>query len=49
MDYYNRRSDHYGSFNMPAQEDGIIKVIVDGEEKHARRVRKGDPTSTPPP
>ncbi|MCL7944705.1 NADP-dependent isocitrate dehydrogenase [Marinobacter sp. ATCH36] len=35
--------DQYGSFNMPAQEDGIIKVIVDGEEKHARRVKKGDP------
>lgn len=35
--------DQYGSFNMPAQEDGILKVIVDGEEKHAREVRKGDP------
>ncbi|TVS16284.1 MAG: 3-isopropylmalate dehydrogenase [Gammaproteobacteria bacterium] len=35
--------DQYGSFNMPAQEDGILKVIVDGDEKHARRVRKGDP------
>jgi len=35
--------DQYGSFNMPAQEDGILKAIVDGEEKHARRVRKGDP------
>jgi len=35
--------DQYGSFNMPAKEDGILKVIVDGEEKHARRVRKGDP------
>jgi len=35
--------DQYGSFNMPAQEDGILKVIVDGEEKHARSVRKGDP------
>ncbi|WP_152207339.1 isocitrate/isopropylmalate family dehydrogenase [Marinobacter changyiensis] len=34
--------DQYGSFNMPAQEDGILKVIVDGEEKHARRVSKGD-------
>lgn len=36
--------DQYGSFNMAAKEDGILKVIVDGEEKHARRVRKGDPT-----
>ncbi len=35
--------DQYGSFNMPAQEDGILKVIVDGQEKHARRVREGDP------
>ncbi|PFG08622.1 MULTISPECIES: isocitrate/isopropylmalate family dehydrogenase [unclassified Marinobacter] len=35
--------DQYGSFNMPAQEDGILKVIVDGEEKHARRVGNGDP------
>ncbi|WP_166263619.1 isocitrate/isopropylmalate family dehydrogenase [Marinobacter caseinilyticus] len=35
--------DQYGSFNMPAEEDGILKVIVDGEEKHARRVRTGDP------
>ncbi|MCR8915702.1 3-isopropylmalate dehydrogenase [Marinobacter panjinensis] len=35
--------DQYGSFNMPAQEDGILKVIVDGDEKHARRVMKGDP------
>ncbi|GGE73670.1 hypothetical protein GCM10011533_27620 [Streptosporangium jomthongense] len=35
--------DQYGSFNMPAQEDGLLKVIVDGEEKHARRVRQGDP------
>lgn len=35
--------DQYGSFNMPAQEDGILKVVVDGDEKHARRVRKGDP------
>ncbi|MFO7859222.1 MAG: isocitrate/isopropylmalate family dehydrogenase, partial [Ectothiorhodospiraceae bacterium] len=35
--------DQYGSFNMSAREDGIVKVIVDGEEKHARRVRKGDP------
>lgn len=35
--------DQYGSFNMPATEDGIIKVIVDGEEKHARKVKKNDP------
>lgn len=35
--------DQYGSFNMAAKEDGILKVIVDGDEKHARRVRKGDP------
>mgnify|MGYP006422533519 CR=1 FL=1 len=35
--------DQYGSFNMPAQEDGILKVVVDGEEKHARRVSQGDP------
>ncbi len=35
--------DQYGSFNMPMQEDGILKVIVDGEEKHARRVKKNDP------
>ena len=35
--------DQYGSFNMPMQEDGILKVIIDGEEKHAREVQKGDP------
>ena len=35
--------DQYGSFNMPMEEDGILKVIVDGEEKHARRVKKNDP------
>ena len=35
--------DQYGSFNMPAEEDGIVKVIIDGEEKHARHVKKGDP------
>jgi isocitrate dehydrogenase len=35
--------DQYGSFNMPMQEDGILKVIVDGEEKHARQVKKNDP------
>ncbi len=35
--------DQYGSFNMPADEDGILKVIIDGEEKHARSVKKNDP------
>ena len=35
--------DQYGSFNMPMEEEGIIKVIVDGEEKHARTVKKNDP------
>lgn len=35
--------DQYGSYNLPAPEDGIIKVIVDGEEKHARRVKEKDP------
>lgn len=35
--------DQYGSFNMRMEEDGIIKVIVDGEEKHARDVQAGDP------
>ena len=35
--------DQYGSFNMPMQEDGILKVIVDGQEKHARRVKQNDP------
>lgn len=35
--------DQYGSFNMPVEEDGIIKVVLDGQEKHARDVRKGDP------
>jgi isocitrate dehydrogenase len=35
--------DQYGSFNMPMEQDGILKVIVDGEEKHARSVRKNDP------
>ncbi len=35
--------DQYGSFNLPMTEDGLLKVIVDGEEKHARPVKKGDP------
>ncbi|MDP5053588.1 MAG: isocitrate/isopropylmalate family dehydrogenase [Congregibacter sp.] len=35
--------DQYGSYNTPAPEDGIIKVIMDGEEKHARTVKANDP------
>lgn len=35
--------DQYGSYNVPMLEDGIIKVVIDGEEKHARTVSKGDP------
>ncbi|MEQ9394161.1 isocitrate/isopropylmalate family dehydrogenase [Haliea sp.] len=35
--------DQYGSYNLPAPEDGIVKVIVDGEEKHARTVKASDP------
>ena len=35
--------DQYGSFNMAVKEDGIIKVVLDGEEMHARRVKQGDP------
>lgn len=35
--------DQYGSFNMPAAEDGILKVIIDGDEKHARMVKENDP------
>ena len=35
--------DQYGSYNAPAAEDGILKVIVDGDEKHARHVKQGDP------
>jgi isocitrate dehydrogenase len=35
--------DQYGSYNTPAPEKGVIKVIVDGEEKHARHVDEGDP------
>jgi isocitrate dehydrogenase len=35
--------DQYGSFNAPAAEDGIVKVLVDGEEKHARMVKANDP------
>ncbi len=35
--------DQYGSYNLPAPEDGIIKVIIDGDEKCAREVQQGDP------
>lgn len=35
--------DQYGSYNAPAPEDGIVKLVVDGEEKHARFVSAGDP------
>ena len=35
--------DQYGSYNTPSPEKGVIKVIVDGEEKHARFVKEGDP------
>ncbi|MEM6640926.1 MAG: isocitrate/isopropylmalate family dehydrogenase [Pseudomonadota bacterium] len=35
--------DQYGSYNAAAGEDGILKVVVDGQEKHARKVQQGDP------
>jgi isocitrate dehydrogenase len=35
--------DQYGSFNMAAEEAGVVKVILDGEEKHARTVKRNDP------
>lgn len=35
--------DQYGSFNMPVTDDGIVKVLLDGQEKYARDVKKGDP------
>lgn len=35
--------DQYGSYNAPAPEDGIVKIIVDGDEKHARHVKAQDP------
>ncbi|MFV8816343.1 isocitrate/isopropylmalate family dehydrogenase [Haliea sp. E17] len=35
--------DQYGSFNMAVEEDGILRVMIDGEEMHAREVGKGDP------
>lgn len=35
--------DQYGSYNAPAPDDGILKIVVDGDEKHARNVKKNDP------
>jgi isocitrate dehydrogenase len=35
--------DQYGSFNAPAEDDGILVVQIDEEERHARDVKKGDP------
>ena len=35
--------DQYGSFNMAAPESGILKVVVDGQEKHAREIKANDP------
>ncbi len=35
--------DQYGSYNQAAPEDGIIKVIVDGQERCARDVKASDP------
>lgn len=35
--------DQYGSYNAPMAEDGILKVVVDGQEKTARTVKKNDP------
>lgn len=35
--------DQYGSFNMPVTDDGIVKVLLDGQEKCARDVKQGDP------
>jgi isocitrate dehydrogenase len=40
--------DQYGSYNTPAPEDGIIKVIMDGEEKHARTSRPAIPSCSCP-
>ena len=34
--------DQYGSSNMAIKEDGILKVVIDGEEKHARDVTNLD-------
>lgn len=35
--------DQYGSFNMAATENGILKITLDGQEKHARTVKANDP------
>ncbi|MCX2981018.1 3-isopropylmalate dehydrogenase [Halieaceae bacterium IMCC14734] len=35
--------DQYGSYNAPAPEAGIVKVIIDGEEKCARELQANDP------
>ncbi len=35
--------DQYGSFNMPMTEDGVLKIVIDGEEKHASWLRCNDP------
>ena len=35
--------DQYGSYNLAAPEDGIVKVIVDGTERCARDVKANDP------
>ncbi len=35
--------DQYGSFNMPVEEDGIVKVLLDGKEMCARELQQGDP------
>lgn len=35
--------DQYGSFNMPAKSNGIVKVMLDGKEMCARELKKGDP------
>ena len=35
--------DQYGSYNAASSEDGILKVVVDGRERHAREVKRGDP------
>jgi isocitrate dehydrogenase len=35
--------DQYGSFNMPVEEDGIVKVMLDGKEMCARELKQGDP------
>ncbi len=35
--------DQYGSFNMPLEEDGIVRVELDGQEICARVLKQGDP------